>query len=91
MAAVAPGSRQKLHVVVLGHVDAGKSTLMGRLIHDLGFVDAHAQAKNQREADKAGKGSFGWAWVLDERPEERARGVTIDVSMQRFRTDRWGG
>ena len=82
------GGLQKLHIVVLGHVDAGKSTLMGRLIHDLGFVDARTQVKTMLEADKAGKGSFGWAWVLDERPEERARGITVDVSMQRFKSSR---
>ena len=34
------------------------------------------------------QGSFSWAWALDERPEERARGVTVDVAMQRFRTPR---
>ncbi len=47
--------------------------------------------------------SFSWAWVLDERPEERSRGVTVDVAMARFVTPkynvtlldapghRWGG
>jgi hypothetical protein len=80
--------KPKLHVVVLGHVDAGKSTLMGRLVHDLGFVDPVKAAKNMREAEKAGRGSFGWAWVLDERPDERARGVTIDISLKSFETPR---
>ena len=40
----------------------------------------------QRDAAAAGKGSFAWAWMLDERPEERARGVTVDVAVTRFET-----
>ncbi|GAX83662.1 hypothetical protein CEUSTIGMA_g11087.t1 [Chlamydomonas eustigma] len=80
--------RQGLHLVVLGHVDAGKSTLMGRLLHDVGATSIKDVHKNQREAAQAGKASFAWAWALDERPEERARGVTVDVAMHRFRTPR---
>ena len=38
----------------------------------------------QREAAASGKGSFAWAWMLDERPEERARGVTVDVAVTRW-------
>lgn len=40
----------------------------------------------QREAAAAGKASFAWAWMLDERPEERARGVTVDIAVTRFET-----
>ncbi|KAK9830139.1 hypothetical protein WJX72_009959 [[Myrmecia] bisecta] len=80
------GSKPKLHLVVLGHVDAGKSTLMGRLLHDLGYVGQKVVHKTQKEAAEAGKASFSWAWVLDERPEERARGVTVDVATTRFET-----
>ncbi|GIM12701.1 hypothetical protein Vretimale_15995, partial [Volvox reticuliferus] len=78
-----------LHLVVLGHVDAGKSSLMGRLLHELGLVSARDDHKFQRDAAAAGKGSFAWAWVLDERPEERERGVTVDVAMTRFNTRRF--
>ena len=39
----------------------------------------------QRDAAAAGKASFAWAWMLDERPEERARGVTVDVAVSRYR------
>ena len=49
-------------------------------------IDAREVHKRQREASQAGKGSFAWAWLLDERAEERARGVTIDVAMARFST-----
>ena len=49
-------------------------------------VNAKEVAKHARDAAAAGKGSFAWAWVLDERAEERARGVTVDVAMSRFDT-----
>ena len=78
---------QGLHLVVLGHVDAGKSTLMGRLLHDVGAIGAKEVHRNEREAAQMGKASFSWAWALDERPEERARGVTVDVAMQVSQTE----
>eukprot|EP01024_Parvocaulis_polyphysoides_P006936 TRINITY_DN12054_c0_g2_i1.p1 TRINITY_DN12054_c0_g2~~TRINITY_DN12054_c0_g2_i1.p1 ORF type:complete len:606 (+),score=126.21 TRINITY_DN12054_c0_g2_i1:206-2023(+) len=82
-------SKEKLHLIVLGHVDAGKSTLMGRLLYELGMVDQREVHKNQKEATRVGKGSFSWAWILDERPEERERGVTVDVAQSRFATDKF--
>lgn len=45
-----------------GHVDAGKSTLMGRLLYELGLIDERKRIANERASDKAGKGSFKWAW-----------------------------
>lgn len=80
------GGKPKLHLVVLGHVDAGKSTLMGRMLYELGLIADKQVHKTQREAAVAGKGSFAWAWMLDERPEERARGVTVDIAITRFET-----
>jgi elongation factor 1 alpha-like protein len=70
-----------------GHVDAGKSTLMGRLLADLKAVDQRTLEKYQREAEKIGKGSFALAWVLDQGTEERARGVTIDIATNKFETE----
>lgn len=46
---------ETLHLVILGHVDAGKSTLVGRLLHDLGYVDQRTVHKNVKEAEQAGK------------------------------------
>ena len=69
-----------LQLVVLGHVDAGKSTLVGRLLHACGALSDTAVAKLSRDAAAAGKGSFSWAWALDARAEERSRGITVDVS-----------
>ncbi|KAK2858477.1 hypothetical protein FQN49_004695 [Arthroderma sp. PD_2] len=78
--------KKAANFVVIGHVDAGKSTLMGRLLYDLKAVDQRTLDKYQREADKIGKGSFAFAWVLDQGAEERARGVTIDIASNNFET-----
>lgn len=51
-------------------------------------VSQKAAHRHARDAAAAGKASFGWAWLLDERPEERARGVTVDVATARFETPR---
>ena len=57
----------------LGHVDAGKSTLMGRLLYDCGVIDERTIQKFKAEAEKIGKSSFHFAWVLDQTDEERSR------------------
>ncbi|KAF5210722.1 Hsp70 suppressor, GTPase facilitates ribosomal subunit dissociation [Clavispora lusitaniae] len=72
--------------VIIGHVDAGKSTLMGRILYDLGTVDAKTVNKLVREAEKSGKGSFALAWIMDQTSEERSRGVTIDICATSFET-----
>lgn len=57
----------------LGHVDAGKSTLMGHMLYLLGNVNKRTMHKYEQESKKAGKASFAYAWVLDETGEERER------------------
>ncbi|EER41538.1 elongation factor Tu [Histoplasma capsulatum H143] len=79
--------KKAANFVVIGHVDAGKSTLMGRLLYELKAVDQRTIDRYQREADRIGKGSFALAWVLDQGSEERARGVTIDIATNRFATE----
>lgn len=54
-------------------MDAGKSTLMGRMLAELGELSERAVSANQRQSEKIGKGSFAHAWALDARPEERER------------------
>ncbi len=80
-------SKKSASFVVVGHVDAGKSTMMGRLLLDLRVVDQRTIDRLRKEAEIIGKSSFALAWVLDQRPEERSRGVTIDVAMNRFETE----
>ena len=77
-----------LNLVVVGHVDSGKSTLMGHLLFRLGTVGSKAMHKYEQESKKVGKQSFAYAWVLDETSEERERGITMDVGQSRFETPR---
>ncbi|GAB0099241.1 HBS1-like protein [Sergentomyia squamirostris] len=79
--------KSHIHMVVIGHVDAGKSTLMGHLLFDLGNVPPRMMHKYEQESKKVGKSSFMYAWVLDETGEERTRGITMDVGSSRFETD----
>lgn len=78
--------KQQIHMVVIGHVDAGKSTMMGHLLYDLGNVPQRVMHKYEQESKKLGKQSFMYAWVLDETGEERTRGITMDCGLQRFET-----
>ncbi|CAH1720877.1 unnamed protein product [Chironomus riparius] len=78
--------KEQLHLVVIGHVDAGKSTMMGHLLFDLGNVPQRLMHKYEQESKKMGKQSFMFAWVLDETGEERNRGITMDCGYQRFET-----
>ncbi|KAK8053508.1 P-loop containing nucleoside triphosphate hydrolase protein [Apiospora saccharicola] len=80
-------AKKSVSFIVVGHVDAGKSTLMGRLLLDLNVVDQRTIDKYRKEAESMGKASFALAWVLDQRVEERSRGVTIDIATNRFETD----
>lgn len=71
-----------------GHVDHGKSTLMGGLLRDLKVIDQRSIDKLQKEAETIGKSSFALAWVMDETSEERSRGVTVDIATHYFETDK---
>ncbi|RLV92886.1 Elongation factor 1 alpha-like protein [Spathaspora sp. JA1] len=73
--------------VVIGHVDAGKSTLMGRLLFDYGIVDAKTVNKLIKESERVGKGSFALAWIMDQTEEERSHGVTVDICATDFETE----
>ena len=72
--------------LTLGHVDAGKSTLMGRLLYDIGELTEKEKTANERGSKKAGKSSFAFAWGLDALGDERDRGVTIDIATTHFTT-----
>jgi elongation factor 1-alpha len=79
-------SKKKVHVnvVVIGHVDSGKSTSTGHLIYKCGGIDKRTIEKFEKEAQEMGKGSFKYAWVLDKLKAERERGITIDIQLMKF-------
>jgi elongation factor 1-alpha len=80
--------KEKTHIniVVIGHVDAGKSTTTGHLIYKCGGIDKRTIEKFEKEAQEMGKGSFKYAWVLDKLKAERERGITIDIALWKFTT-----
>jgi elongation factor 1-alpha len=83
--------KEKVHIniVVIGHVDSGKSTTTGHLIYKCGGIDKRTIEKFEKDAQDMGKGSFKYAWVLDKLKAERERGITIDISLWKFETPRY--
>jgi len=83
--------KQKTHVnlVVVGHVDAGKSTTTGHLIYKCGGIDKRTIEKFEKESAEMGKSSFKYAWVLDKLKAERERGITIDIALWKFETTKY--
>ena len=82
-------NKPHMNLVIIGHVDHGKSTLTGRILLETGAIDPHIIEKYKKEAEEKGKGSFYFAWVMDGLKEERERGVTIDVAHKKFETDKY--
>jgi len=83
--------KEKVHVslVVIGHVDAGKSTTTGHLIYKCGGIDKRTIEKYEKEAAELGKSSFKYAWVLDNLKAERERGITIDIALWKFESPKF--
>jgi len=82
-------AKTHINIVVIGHVDAGKSTSTGHLIYKCGGIDKRAIEKFEKEAAEMGKGSFKYAWVLDKLKAERERGITIDIALWKFETNKY--
>jgi elongation factor 1-alpha len=78
-----------LNFIIMGHVDNGKSTTTGHLLYLAGVIDQRTIDAYQAEAEKMGKGTFHFAWVLDNLKEERERGVTIDLRFLQFPTKKY--
>ncbi|XP_073532901.1 elongation factor 1-alpha [Phyllobates terribilis] len=78
-----------LNVVIIGHVDSGKSTTTGHLIYKCGGFDPRSLEKLEAAAGQLGKSSFKFAWILDKLKAERERGITIDISLWKFQTNRF--
>ena len=83
--------KDKVHInlVVIGHVDSGKSTSTGHLIYKCGGIDKRTIEKYEKEAAEMGKASFKYAWVMDKLKSERERGITIDISLWQFETAKY--
>jgi len=82
-----PSEKKHINIVVIGHVDSGKSTTTGHLIYKCGGIDKRTIEKFEKEAAESGKGSFKYAWVMDKLKAERERGITIDIALWKFETN----
>ncbi|MCK4703392.1 elongation factor 1-alpha, partial [Candidatus Bathyarchaeota archaeon] len=80
--------RDKPHInlIIIGHVDHGKSTSIGHLFYKAGAISEKQLKEFEAEAEALGKGSFKYAWVLDKLKEERERGLTIDLAFYELET-----
>ncbi|MCX6647845.1 MAG: translation elongation factor EF-1 subunit alpha [Candidatus Bathyarchaeota archaeon] len=80
--------KEKPHInlIIIGHVDHGKSTSIGHLFFDAGAIDAKYAKDMEAEAKLQGKESFKFAWLLDRLKEERERGITIDLAFYKLET-----
>ncbi|XP_012699716.1 HBS1-like protein isoform X2 [Setaria italica] len=81
--------RRQLNLAIVGHVDSGKSTLCGRLLHALGLISKKQMHKYEKEAKEKGKGSFAYAWAMDDSTDERERGITMTVAVKYFDTEKY--
>jgi elongation factor 1-alpha len=78
-----------LNLIVIGHVDHGKSTTVGHLFYLTKNIEERVLQQYEEEAKMMGKGAFKFAWVLDRLKEERERGLTIDLAFWRFETKKY--
>jgi sulfate adenylyltransferase subunit 1 len=77
--------QHSLPIIIVGHVDHGKSTLIGRLLYDTGCLPPDKYAEIQKSSEMLGK-RVEFAFVMDCLEEERSRGITIDTTQTFFRT-----
>ena len=81
-----PKEKTHMNLVVIGHVDSGKSTTTGHLIYKCGGINQRDLEKLEIEANNLNKSSFKYAFILDKTKAERSRGITIDCSLWKFET-----
>ena len=78
-------TRPQVRIVIVGHVDHGKSTLVGRLLHETGSLPEGKLEMLQAVSARRGM-PFEWSFLLDALQTERDQGITIDTTQIRFRT-----
>jgi elongation factor 1-alpha len=78
-----------INIITSGHVDHGKSTLIGRLLYDSGSLDENELRKLKEKAKELKKETFEFAFVMDKLKEERERGLTIDLMHKEFQTGKY--
>jgi len=79
----------KINIITAGHVDHGKSTLVGRLLYDSGAIRDDQLRKLKDTAKELKKETWEFAYVMDKLKEERERGLTIDIMHRPFHTKKY--
>lgn len=80
--------KEHVNVVIIGHVDAGKSTIGGQIMALTGMVDKRTLEKYEREAKERSRESWYLSWALDTNQEEREKGKTVEVGRAYFETEK---
>lgn len=75
-----------INLITVGHVDHGKSTLLGRLLYEMGEIPENMLNKLKKEAESVGKNTFEFAYVFDKTKREREEGLTIELGFSGFET-----
>eukprot|EP00036_Acanthoecidae_sp_10tr_P000624 CAMPEP_0182948158 /NCGR_PEP_ID=MMETSP0105_2-20130417/59619_1 /TAXON_ID=81532 ORGANISM="Acanthoeca-like sp., Strain 10tr" /NCGR_SAMPLE_ID=MMETSP0105_2 /ASSEMBLY_ACC=CAM_ASM_000205 /LENGTH=662 /DNA_ID=CAMNT_0025088447 /DNA_START=23 /DNA_END=2011 /DNA_ORIENTATION=+ len=87
-ALLAKDTREHLNIIFTGHVDAGKSTIGGHIMHLTGGVDKRTLEKYEREAKEKNRESWYLSWALDTDEEERNKGKTVECGKATFHTEK---
>jgi elongation factor 1-alpha len=81
--------KELINIVVIGHVDSGKSTTTGHLIYKCGGIPSRVLDKLKDEAKALGKDSFFYAYIMDKAKASREKGVTIDCALREFESPKY--
>ncbi|MFW9951071.1 MAG: translation elongation factor EF-1 subunit alpha [Candidatus Thorarchaeota archaeon] len=82
-----PTDKQHLNLVIIGHIDHGKSTMMGAMLVKTGAVTDREARELEKLAKEYDRESWSYAYVFDRLKEERQRGITIDLAFRKFETN----
>lgn len=82
-------AKPHINLMTAGHVDSGKSTLIGRLLFDAGAIREDEMRKLKELTKEYKKETWEFAYVMDTVKEERSRGLTIDIMHKPFETKKW--
>lgn len=80
-------NREDMHIVIVGHVDHGKSTIIGRLMADTGSLP-EGKLEFVKETCRRNAKPFEYAFLLDALKDEQAQGITIDIARCFFKTEK---
>ncbi len=81
--------KEHMNLIFIGHVDAGKSTTVGRLLFDTGVITQRDIDRYKEITQQTNRPTFEFAFVMDSLKEEQERGITIDIAHRDFQSDKY--